>query len=90
MTQLITRLFGPPERIGNSTHFLTHICRWTILGNTRYKIYLDHSCGSVRNEDLSCYPKRFLSLGIAESRDSKNAQAPGLDAAWTFLISKAS
>jgi len=88
MTKLITRLFGPPERIGCSKHFLSYLYRWTIFGNTRYKIYLHRSCGSVPNEDLCRYPKRFISLGIAESPNPNSAQATGPEAAWTLLIGK--
>jgi hypothetical protein len=89
MTKLINRLFGQPERIGTK-HLLSHVYRWTIFVNTHYKIYLDHSYGNVPIGALSRYPKRFISLGLAESPNSNNVQAPDPVAAWMLLIGKSS
>jgi hypothetical protein len=90
MTNLITKLLGPPQEIGTKKHCLHRLYRWTILRNKRYKVYLDHSFGGASSGDLENYPERFISVGLAESHNMGNKPPFPGRAAWTLLIGKTS
>jgi len=88
--RLVTKLFGPPEEI---TRFPTHLDRWKIFGNSRWRVYLEHSYGTDWSADLGTYPERFLGVALAESnRDETAAQLELFydRAAWTVLIGSSS
>jgi hypothetical protein len=93
MTRLVTKLLGPPEQIDTLARFPGHLHRWMIFGTQNFKVYLHHSFNEDLNLDLCNYPRRFISLGIANShiKDSASAlKALSERAAWMVLIAKSS
>jgi hypothetical protein len=90
MTNLITKLFGPPKEISDQAHCLTCLHRWTIFKSKRFKLYLDHSLGGGLRRDVHAYPERFVSIGFAESQDTNRLQSVADESAWMLLIGKSS
>jgi len=90
MTGLLTKLLGPPQEIGARGHCSSHLYRWTLVERNQYKVYLEHSIGGTVHRDLGSYPKRFVSVGLADSRDGKNFQSLPDDNAWMLLIGSSS
>jgi hypothetical protein len=93
ITNLVTKLLGPPEEINGSDRSPIRLQRWVVFGNRHLTIYLHHVFGSTCDEDLRNYPRRFISVGLAESYLEDAAK--GLDvfpdqAAWMVLIGKSS
>jgi hypothetical protein len=93
MTTLITKMLGPPEEIDAWDSCSTHLYRWTIFGNKRFNVYLDHFVGEHWSGNLHSYPDHFISVGLAESypTETRNAlNAFANRAAWMVLIGESS
>ena len=91
MTNLVTKLLGPPEEIGMCGRSPSHHHRWMIFGNQHFKVYLHHSPNESSSDDLFPYPARLISIGLARSyaRESGNTlEALGDRAAWMVLIAE--
>ena len=91
MSNLVTKLLGPAEEVDTCTSFPTHVRRWKIFGNRRFKVYLHHSCNEDWAVDLRPYPTRFISIGLVHScQDHSDAdvEAHANRAAWMVLIAK--
>ena len=93
MTNLLTKLLGPPEEIGAGGCFPAQLHRWLIFGNQHFKVYLHHSSQADLTEDFRPYPERLISIGLANSskEDSRGSFGRSADrAAWMVLIAKSS
>ena len=93
ITNLVTKLLGPPEEINGGDRCPARLHRWMVIGNQQFKVYLQHTFGDASSGDLPSYPKRFISFGLAES--SLEDTAKGLNdfparAEWMVLIGKSS
>ena len=67
MSDLVTKLLGPAEEVDTCACFPTHLRRWMIFGNRRFKVYLHHSCDEDWAVDLRPYPARLISIGLVNS-----------------------
>jgi len=93
ITNLVTKLLGPPEEFIENAAHPTHLYRWMIFGNKRFRVYLHHSLGDDWNENLCREPKSFISLGFVKSGLEDGPR--GIDilsdrAAWMVLIGRSS
>ena len=86
MTGLVTRLFGPPEEITACGQPPTRLYRWKILGGKRLTVYIHHSFGADWSSALNSYPRRFISVGFAESGWEDKLR----EVAWMVLIGRPS
>ena len=91
MTNLVTKLLGPPEEVGAYSRFPALLHRWFIFGNQRFKVYLHHSSQADLTADLRPYPERLISIGLANSPAEDSGEVLGTSggrAAWMVLITK--
>jgi hypothetical protein len=92
MTNLVTKLLGPPEEIDACGCLPAQLHRWLIFGNQHFKVYLHHSSQADLAADLRPYPERLISIGLANSSDEDSGGVSGTSAdraAWMVLITKA-
>jgi hypothetical protein len=92
MTNLVTKLLGPPEEIGACGCLPAQLQRWLIFGNQHFKVYLHHSSQADLTADLRPYPAKLISIGLAHSskENSDGVLRTSADrAAWMVLIAKA-
>jgi hypothetical protein len=92
MTNLITKLLGPPEEIGAGGCFPAQLHRWLIFGNQHFKVYLHHSSQADLTEGSSPHPGRLISIGLGKSSKGDSGGVLGTSAdraAWMVLIAKA-
>jgi hypothetical protein len=92
MMHLVTKLFGPPREIDACAHFPNHLYRWTIFGNSRLEVFLDRFVGDDWSGDPDAYPRKFISIGLAESATHAPQKliASQDRAGWMLLIGKLS
>jgi len=88
MTNLATKLFGPPQEINVWQRGLTHLSRWTIFKTSRFKVYLEHSFGDNWNGEPHHYPRQFVSIGIAGTDNHHRARASSERDAWMLSIGR--
>ena len=91
MTSLVTKLLGPPENVDACSP--GHIRRWMIFGTQRLRVYLHHSPNEDLAVELSRYPHRFISFGLAHSHTSNSRgvlETCGDHARWMILIARSS
>jgi hypothetical protein len=91
MTNLVTKLLGPPEEAGACSRLPAQLHRWLIFGNQHFKVYLHHSSQADLTTDLRPYPERLISIGLAKSSAEHSGEVRGTSpdrAAWMVLIAK--
>jgi hypothetical protein len=91
MTALVTKLLGPPEKVGPFSFFPTRPRRWMIFETRYFKVYLHHAYDNDLDVELRAYPEQFISFGFGSSDRKNSAPTPnaGSDsAAWMMLITK--
>jgi hypothetical protein len=88
---LATKLFGIHEEIVIGKPGPSHLYRWTIFGNTHFKVCLQHTIGNDGSREFYPDPMPFISVGVAQRLCT--AQVPQGEvissrAAWMVLIGK--
>jgi hypothetical protein len=91
MTNLITKLLGPPEEVRGYGRFPALMHRWLIFWNQHFKVYLHHWSQADLTADLQRYPEAFISIGLAKEPAEDSGEVlgkPGGRVAWMVLIAK--
>jgi hypothetical protein len=91
MTGLATKLFGIPEEIVIGKPCPSHLYRWTIFGNTHFKVCLQHTIGNDGSREFYQDPMPFISVGVAQrlcTAGVPQREVISCRAAWMVLIGK--
>jgi hypothetical protein len=85
LTELVTKLFGPPEEVQDCDCHPSHLYRWTLFRKRALNVTVYHSDAHWSGHLQDC-PRRFISVGVA-----KHAAGETLPdrVQWMVLIGKA-
>src|ERR1700751_2402458 len=91
MTNLVTRLLGPPEDVEACACLPSSLHRWMIFANQHFKVYLQRSSNKDLASDFFVYPETLISVGCVNSyarEPAEIAKAAPNRIAWILVIAK--
>ena len=91
MTNLVTRLLGPPEEVERCACLPSPLHRWMIFTTQYFKVYLQRSSNMDLANDFIAYPETLISVGCVNSHGRKPAEiskASPNRIAWLLVIVK--